>query len=332
MYECHQCGRKFYSRQGYLKHEAAKSCTTPFTCPVCGKTYSNKARESFKLHMKHHRAEADGIQFQCEECGRTYLTEEALKKHRIKHTGLRPYKCSVCDKTFPMRYMVKDHERTHSGDKPFLCSMCGSSFSNRGHLYRHIRSHEFGTLHKRGRPKKNTLIHLRLPSNDGGDGTEGIVDDGTIRVMEIKTDPTQDQHDLGSSTVMSPTYITVHTAPGQVMLDGQVAQEQTQEVTMTEGQLQHVVMQAEGMSDPMVIQVIRDWTGSTTYHQVSESHAVAETHEILQTHRVVPAVSSAHHVTVEEKVLTHQQPQHHVVVTASQQQSHALIANQPANY
>lgn len=122
-FQCKDCSRKFYSRQGFLKHVSTKSCTVPLRCLVCGKTYSNKARDSFKMHMKHHRAEADGVQFQCEECGRVYLTEEALRKHRLKHTGVRPYKCETCGKAFPMRYMVRDHMRTHTG-KHFYSFCC----------------------------------------------------------------------------------------------------------------------------------------------------------------------------------------------------------------
>ncbi|KAK7481358.1 hypothetical protein BaRGS_00027438 [Batillaria attramentaria] len=154
-FECKDCGRVFYSKQGFAKHESAKSCTQPLRCLVCGKMYSNKARESFKVHMKHHVAEAEGVQYQCEDCGRTYLTPEALRKHKVKHSEIRPHKCPTCSKSFPMRYMVREHMRTHTGDKPYLCNLCGTSFGNRGHLYRHIRSHELGTLHKRGRPRKN---------------------------------------------------------------------------------------------------------------------------------------------------------------------------------
>jgi uncharacterized Zn-finger protein len=47
------------------------------------------------------------------------MTALALKKHRLSHSGIKPYKCSTCDKAFPMRYMVRDHERTHTGKKIF---------------------------------------------------------------------------------------------------------------------------------------------------------------------------------------------------------------------
>ncbi|GFS07392.1 zinc finger protein [Elysia marginata] len=151
---CPDCGKKFFSKQGYKKHRSGRPCTEPLKCKICGKTYSSKAKESFRIHMRHHRTEATGVLFECDECDRTYMTQMALTKHKLSHTGVKPYRCDICGKAFAMRYMVKDHARTHTGERPYPCTLCGSTFSNRGHLARHMRSHENGTLLKRGRPKK----------------------------------------------------------------------------------------------------------------------------------------------------------------------------------
>lgn len=309
-FECKDCGRVFYSKQGFGKHESARSCTQPLRCLVCGKTYSNKARESFKVHMKHHVAEAEGIQFQCEDCGRTYLTQEALRKHKLKHSDVRPHKCPTCHKSFAMRYMVREHMRTHSGDKPFLCSLCGAAFGNRGHLYRHIRSHDMGTLHKRGRPRKNGPILLKIAakSKPGGEGVEELImSDSSISVLEMKADPGHSLHDTTQSVISGPTYITVQTADGEVMVDGEISQSDGHG-GLTESQLQHVVMQTEGMTEPMVIQVIRDFAGgATVYQQVEETQA---------------AVVSVGHQVVEQTVVTSSQstPQRHIVLTAPRSQ------------
>lgn len=103
------------------------------------------------------------------------------------------------------------------GEKPFLCNVCGTSFNNRGHLYRHIRSHTSGTLHKRGRPKKCNLYTVKPSTNhDSISISEEIAGDG-FDMVEIKTDSSQDHQRLASSSVMTPTYITVHTTPAQVI-------------------------------------------------------------------------------------------------------------------
>ncbi|XP_013075729.1 zinc finger protein 718-like [Biomphalaria glabrata] len=167
IHTCLDCGKKFYSSIGYNKHKNGRPCSEPLKCLICGKTYSSKAKESFKIHMKHHKTEIGGITFNCDECGRGYMTQMALKKHKLSHTGVKPYKCETCGKAFAMRYMVKDHARTHTGERPYLCSLCGNAFSNKGHLGRHLRSHENRTLQKRGRPKK-----IRLPVVSEGHETE----------------------------------------------------------------------------------------------------------------------------------------------------------------
>ncbi|KAL8625476.1 hypothetical protein ACOMHN_018621 [Nucella lapillus] len=294
-YKCPDCSRVFYSKVGFNKHIAKKSCTQPHVCKVCGKKYSNKAKESFKSHMRYHLAETSGVQFQCEDCGRVYMTDMSLRKHRLtSHTNKRPYKCSTCSKTFHMRYMVRDHERSHTGEKPFLCSLCGTSFSNRGHLYRHMRSHTLGTLNKRGRPRKYPAVSRPVLFNlkDAATAVEEVFEElgereeetagGELGVVEIKTDPipqdaVQDLGSLGSG----PTYITVHT------IDGQLTDPTATQNIIGEGQLQHVVMETpDGMSDNMVLQVIRDLTGATTVYQhiSAEQPLVASADSVVQAH------------------------------------------------
>ncbi|XP_069132916.1 myoneurin-like isoform X12 [Argopecten irradians] len=75
---CYDCGKLFKSYQGYKKHE--------------------------KLN---HRGGADCKS--CEICGKQFPDESSLKKHRLKHTGDRPYACNKCGKTYKHRSNLKDH-------------------------------------------------------------------------------------------------------------------------------------------------------------------------------------------------------------------------------
>ena len=179
------------------------------------------------------------------------------------------------------------------GEKPFLCNMCGTSFGNRGHLYRHIRSHQLGTLHKRGRPRKFPQSMMVKISKEE---EEEVVGDlvgrvgGELGVVEIKADPMQEVSEEMAGSMMGPgpTYITVHTVEG-----GQLGEP----TVVSEGQLQHVVMEApDGMTDNVVLQVIRDLTGATTvYQQVTEAPGVTAAQSVVASSQQPQIIVSAAH-------------------------------------
>ncbi|KAK9467866.1 hypothetical protein V1512DRAFT_121974 [Lipomyces arxii] len=47
--------------------------------------------------------------FQCNECTRSYLHAKHLKRHKLRHTGNRPYKCSLCADSFCRSDILKRH-------------------------------------------------------------------------------------------------------------------------------------------------------------------------------------------------------------------------------
>lgn len=76
----------------------------------------------------------------CPECGKSLSTNENLKRHLIRHTGikvnliyapsyaieinkifLQPYACSLCPSRFVFKSGLTSHMSTHTGLKPFIC-------------------------------------------------------------------------------------------------------------------------------------------------------------------------------------------------------------------
>ncbi|XP_075414903.1 zinc finger protein 746 isoform X3 [Tenrec ecaudatus] len=89
-------------------------------------------------------ARGDGNALRCGECGRCFTRPAHLIRHRMLHTGERPFPCTECEKRFTERSKLIDHYRTHTGVRPFACTVCGKSFIRKDHLRKHQRNHAAG--------------------------------------------------------------------------------------------------------------------------------------------------------------------------------------------
>ena len=77
----------------------------------------------------------------CDKCSKVYLHAGSLKKHKMTHSGHKPFVCYVCSKAFTGSHDLKRHKRIHTGHRPFLCDVCGWAFTQMGHLKDHKRTH-----------------------------------------------------------------------------------------------------------------------------------------------------------------------------------------------
>lgn len=137
------CGHK----PGLKKHPAA-SAGRPFTCATCGKSF--QLQVSLSAHQRSCDGAGaagparDGSALRCGECGRCFTRPAHLIRHRMLHTGERPFPCTECEKRFTERSKLIDHYRTHTGVRPFSCTVCGKSFIRKDHLRKHQRNHTAG--------------------------------------------------------------------------------------------------------------------------------------------------------------------------------------------
>ncbi|XP_039991910.1 zinc finger protein 841-like [Xiphias gladius] len=135
-HSCSQCEKSFKEKGALKKHQRSKHLNELFRhpCPYCGKMVSATTLARHKLIHTGERP------FKCTvpECDKYFRSTSEVKKHvLIQHTTERPYKCDVCGKGFIKMCFLNAHAKIHSGEKPFVCHICGKAFPKLYSMQRH---------------------------------------------------------------------------------------------------------------------------------------------------------------------------------------------------
>ncbi|XP_024125549.1 POZ-, AT hook-, and zinc finger-containing protein 1 isoform X2 [Oryzias melastigma] len=99
----------------------------------------------------------------CEICGKVFRDVYHLNRHKLSHSGEKPYACPVCGLRFKRKDRMSYHVRSHDGSvgKPYVCQSCGKGFSRPDHLNGHIKQ-----VHTTERPHKCQICNASFATRD----------------------------------------------------------------------------------------------------------------------------------------------------------------------
>ena len=109
-----------------LRNESEKN-----QCNICGKRFANPGNK--KRHMMIHSGKKP---FKCEICCRAFTDISNMRTHHKRHKHVA---CSVkTNQSAGVKYdKIKKHKITHSGKKPYVCGSCGKKFADASNCTKH---------------------------------------------------------------------------------------------------------------------------------------------------------------------------------------------------
>jgi len=133
-YDCRYCGRLFKSSRDLKFHVYTHTGAKPYSCRHCSDCF--KGNHQLKAHLL--KSHNEGTWFTCHICQKKFSMKGNLKKHLLRHEGVKLYVCSECSMSFFTESELRKHQLKHSDFKNFCCGSCGEYFKRKDTVISHF--------------------------------------------------------------------------------------------------------------------------------------------------------------------------------------------------
>ncbi|KAJ8301175.1 hypothetical protein KUTeg_020162 [Tegillarca granosa] len=105
----------------------------------------SKSRRKKRKRVKPQRDDSDNTDITCDVCDTKLSSFAALEadlaRHKMKHSGEKPFLCELCPKSFTRLQYLNEHMNLHLGNRPHKCKKCPATFYDLSAYHRHIHKH-----------------------------------------------------------------------------------------------------------------------------------------------------------------------------------------------
>lgn len=146
LFPCGTCGKAFTEASRLKNHEAQHGASSSHNNTInnLGDSLSSASllshpglvENGLQLHAgltldNGRKRERTRRHVGCDICGKVFRDVYHLNRHKLSHSGEKPYACPVCGLRFKRKDRMSYHVRSHDGSvgKPYVCQSCGKGFS-----------------------------------------------------------------------------------------------------------------------------------------------------------------------------------------------------------
>ncbi|KAK7916593.1 hypothetical protein WMY93_012354 [Mugilogobius chulae] len=166
LFPCRTCGKAFTEASRLKNHEAqhgASSGSVSNLSASGGLSLVENGVHGTLAQDNNRKRERTRRHVGCDICGKVFRDVYHLNRHKLSHSGEKPYACHVCGLRFKRKDRMSYHVRSHDGSvgKPYVCQSCGKGFSRPDHLNGHIKQ-----VHTTERPHKCQICNASFATRD----------------------------------------------------------------------------------------------------------------------------------------------------------------------